>query len=471
MATTQGRVFRLIWSGGFVCVQVGTSSSNASLLFVEMRASDTEHKLGTKQALVKLLGGALHSRRSVIVGHADNGSEIESVEIEPANISPVGPAIHNDFYCVTGSNIPNDIEVVFRSGPLAITVVPEVRRPHWVVVRQLPSVVPVGFCTVQLRNAAGWTSDQVPIDVAATPPLRVRTLYPGRTTRGAYTIVVAASPGRLDEAGTVVSDGILSDRPAFHRLVTHCLNNILTLDESLLRTGNMDRLIRFVTIFDTTRSADADNVLVKEIDPDILEPQRTLTNRFVSQYWERADVVYCISASTTYTRASAWFGDDDSAMTTPTYTYDGTTRRSGLYPRIPGSIALSTSMDITGLTALHEFAHAASDFSNGIVTDLYVDATRSGFVVNQKIRALTTDPVPANFAIVDTTTYAADSARDSIGYPADWVSYHPGLQVANRPNLMDNYWTAGPNVLQCRLDGLTFDWFLRRLRAKIDRPE
>src|SRR5206468_11142317 len=127
---TQGRVFRLIWSDTFVCAQVGGSPSNVSVLFVEMSASDTEHKLGTKQALVKLLGSALHSRRSVVVGHSGNGSEIESVEIEPADISPVGPAIHNDFYCVTGSNFPSDVEVVFRSGPVVIAVVPEVRRPH-----------------------------------------------------------------------------------------------------------------------------------------------------------------------------------------------------------------------------------------------------------------------------------------------------------------------------------------------------
>lgn len=471
MATTQGRVLQLIWSDRFVCAQVGSSLSNASLFFVEMRASDSEHKLGTKQALVKLLGSALHSRRSVIVGHAANDSEIENVEFEPADISPVGPAIHNDFYCITGSNFPNDVEAVFRSGPLSVSVVPDVRRPHWVVIGQLPSVVPVGRCTVQLRNASGWMSNQIPIDVTATPPTRARTLYPGRTARVAYTIVFAASPGRLTEADTVVSDGILSDRPAFHRLVTHCLNNILTLDESLLRTDNMDRLIRFTTIFDATRSADENTALVHEISPNLLEPQRTLLNGFVSPYGEQPDVVYCISADTTHNRASAWFGDDVARGTEPTYTYDGTTRKDGFYPRIPGSISLSTSMDMTGLTALHEFGHAGSDFSNGMVIDLYIDATSSGFVVNKKMRATATDPVPANFATVGTTTYAADSARDSIAYPADWVSYHPNLQVAGRPNLMDNYWTAGSNVLQCRLDGLTFEWYRRRLRVKVDRPE
>jgi hypothetical protein len=471
MATTQGRVFSLIWSGDFVCALIGTSASNVSPLFVEMDASDTEFRLGTKEALVKLLDGALHSRRSVSVGHADGDSEIESVEIEPADISPVGPAIHNDFYCITGSGFPNDVEAVFRSGLLTVTVVPEVRRPHWVVIGQLSPLVPVGPCTVQLRSASGWTSNQVPIDVSAGPPLRARTLYPGRPARGAYTIVFAASPGRLDEAGTVVSDGILSDRPSFHRHVTHCLNNILTLDESLLRTDNMDRLMRFTTIFDTSRAADSDTALVHEINPNILEPQRTLLNRFVSPYGERADVVYCISGSTTHTRASAWFSSDDGAMTAPTYSYDGTTHGSGLYALVPGSVALSTSMDTTGLTALHEFGHAASDFTNGMVIDLYVDATRSGFVVNKKMRTASTDPVPTNFAKVDTTTYTADAARDSIGYDTGWTSYHPSLQVANRPNLMDNYWTAGSNVLQCRLDGLTFDWYRRRLREKTGRPE
>jgi hypothetical protein len=269
----------------------------------------------------------------------------------------------------------------------------------------------------------------------------------------------------------VVSDGMLSNRPAFHRLVTHCLNNILTLDESLLRTDNMDRLMRFTTIFDRTRSADSNTAVVQEFNPDILGPQRALMNRFVSPYGERADVVYCISADTTHTRASAWFGDDELSATAPTYTHDGTTRRNGFYSLTPGSVALSTSMDTSGLTALHEFGHAGSDFTNGQVWDLYVDGTGSGFVVNKKMRAMTTDPVPTNFAVVDATTYASDAGRDGLTYPSDWFSYHPTLQVTNRPNLMDNYWMAGSNVLQCRLDGLTFDWYRRRLRAKVGRPE
>jgi hypothetical protein len=246
---------------------------------------------------------------------------------------------------------------------------------------------------------------------------------------------------------------------------------LLTLDESILRTDNLDRMLRFVAVFDATRSADTSTALVGEVAPNILEPQRDRVNGFVSAYWERADVAYCISASSTHDRASAWFTTDEGPINAAGYAYDGTNRAHGLRAQIPGSIAQSTSMDTTGLTPIHEFGHAASDFDNGMVIDLYVDPTSTGFVVNKKMRALATDPVPANFATALGNTYTADASRDGIGYPATWTSFHPALQVTARPNLMDNYWTAGANVLTCRLDGLTFDWMLRRVRAKANRPE
>jgi len=34
---------------------------------------------------------------------------------------------------------------------------------------------------------------------------------------------------------------------------------------------------------------------------------------------------------------------------------------------------------------------------------------------------------------------------------------------------MDNYWKAVRDIQRCRLDGLTFNWFADRLRAKILR--
>jgi hypothetical protein len=348
--------------------------------------------------------------------------------------------------------------------------VPDLRRPHWVLIGSLPTAIPAGACTMFLRGS-GYRSATIPVLISAGPPLRKRVLYGGRPVTGAYTVAFAATPARITEAGSVVADGILSDRPAFHAHVLHCLNTLLTLDESLLRTDNMDRAMRFVAFFDTTLGADAPSALVGEVWPNLLDPQRDRVGAFAARFQERADVVYCISASTVHNRAQARWGADAAPSNAAAYTYDGTARGHGVRAARPGCIAQSTHMDTTGLTALHEFGHAASDEANGMVVDLYVDDMRSGFVVNRKLRALATDAVPASFGSMNTTTYAADATRDGIGYEATWRSYHPALQVANRPNLMDNYWFAGANRLQCRLDGLTFDWYRRRLSSKVSRPE
>ena len=62
------------------------------------------------------------------------------------------------------------------------------------------------------------------------------------------------------------------------------------------------------------------------------------------------------------------------------------------------------------------------------------------------------------FAIVDTTTYAADSARDGIGYSADWVWSHPGLQVGSDPTLWTTTGLRGP--MSCNVVGRPHvDWF------------
>lgn len=242
----------------------------------------------------------------------------------------------------------------------------------------------------------------------------------------------------------------------------------MTVTESLLRAEGLERNIRFVTIFDTTQGATTANALVRRVAPNLLEPMRARLNAFVGRYWENPDIVFCVSGSTTNTRASAWFTTDDATRPGVNFTYDGTTRAHRRYTDIPGSAAVSTSMDTTGLTAIHEFGHAASDFGNGMVIDLYVDGTRAGFVVNKKVRAAATAAVPANFATYGGTSYQSDQSRDGIGYPSTWTSYHPVLQDSTRPNLMDNYWLAA-QPQRCRLDGLTFNWFRDRLRAKILR--
>jgi hypothetical protein len=455
------------WQAEILCVFVGTATSASELLTLQFHPADSASVTEHKRLLVKLLATALLHRREVRVHHGDSDPVVLGVEFLLSNISPVGPAIHNDFYAVTGNNIPSDAVVVFDSPVFSVAVTPDLHRSYWLFIEQLPSAIPEGPCLVFLR-AAGWQSDSVPITVTSGQPATVRTLYSGRPATTPYTFVFAASPA-IEGVGAIAPDSILTDRAGFNQTVRHCLENLLTVTEGILRTDNLEQSVRFVAIFDTTQSGLATaNALVRQISPNLLEPVRDRLNNFVGRYWENPDIVYCVSGSTTYTRASAWFTTDDGTKDGVDFTYDGVTRKHRRYTDIPGSAAISTALITTGLTAIHEFCHAASDFNNGMVIDLYVDGTRTGFVVNKKNRAQASDAIPATFANYGGTSFQSDQNRDGLGYPATWTSYHPELRDTGRPNLMDNYWLAA-DPQRCQLDLLTFNWFRDRLRAKVLR--
>ena len=200
-----------------------------------------------------------------------------------------------------------------------------------------------------------------------------------------------------------------------------------------------------------------------------METRRDKLNAFLSRYSQKADMVFVIHGSTTHDRATAWYTTDDEARPGVAFTYDGVSRTHRRFASTPGSAALPISVNQTGLTAIHEFGHAGSDFNTGRVSDLYVDGGTVGFVVNKKARASSSDPIPANFATYNGTSYISDLNRDGIGYPGTWTSYHPELIDPTRPNMMDNYWNAFDDPLRCRLDRLTYNWFSDRLRAKIFR--
>jgi hypothetical protein len=465
VAQSQGFVTGINWLAGILCVFVGTPTAE-ELLTIQFRAADDAAATERKRGLAKALTTAFVSRRLVSVTHGDSDPAVLGVAFPRPNISPVGPAIHGDFYAVTGSGIPADAEIVFERGFISVILTPDLRRPHWLLVDRLPAIIPAGIARLFLRGA-GWQSDTVPVRVMSGPPEIARTLYPGRPATSPYTFLFAASPA-AEASGAIVADGILNDRPGFNDLVAHCLTNLLTVTEDLLRVDGLDREIRFVAIFDPTQSATAANALVRYLNPNMTEALRARLNGFVRRYGENPDMVFCVSNSTVFTRATAWFTSDDNSRPGVSYTYDGVARTHRRFTDIPGSAALSTAIARNGLTAIHEFGHAASDFANGAVIDLYVDGVGSLFNVNKKARAQATDPVPANFANYQATQFAADAARDGLGYPSNWTSYHAAPRDGTRPNLMDNYWqTAQPQ--RCRLDRLTYAWFRDRLRAKVRR--
>jgi hypothetical protein len=468
VATTTGFVQRLTWAPTKLCTWVGPSVTSAELFFELFSAFDSEALLGFKRNIGRLLAQAKNAGYQVSIEHSDHSAEIVSASLLGFNISPLGDAIHNDFYSVTGSGIPADVRVVFDNSVSTITVTPDLVRPHWVLIASLPPSIPVGRNNVRLEGS-GYTSDWVPVDVSAGPAVTVRVLYTGQPKDQPYNVVFVANPAIRTEAGTLIADPVRTNRPSYQDTVGYALRNLLTVTEDLLRQGAWDAQFRFVSVFDTVPGVTDANALAQEDNPNIMETRRDKLNAFVSQYSERADIVFVMHGSTSHDRASAWFTSDDAAKAGTAYTYDGVARTHGHFQATPGSAALPLDMDRTGLTPLHEYGHAGSDFDNGRVTDLYVDGV-SGFNVNKKARASSSNPIPTNFATYNGTIYASDQNRDGLGYPPTWTSYHPQLVDAAHPNLMDNYWlAAGGNPQVCRLDGLTYAWYTDRLRAKLNR--
>ena len=385
-----------------------------------------------------------------------------------AGFTAVGDAIHNDFFVVTGSGFADDLQLLFETAAGTVTVAPNMVRPHLAFVAQLPTSVPTGRHWLRLQHG-GTTTEPIPVEVTARPPYTVRVLYSGKPKPSPYTIVFVANPAIESQAGgTFNADPVLTNRAGYHSAVAHCLQNILRETEDLLRAGGIDGEMRFVSVFDATLAAQEQNALAHELSPNLMETRRGVLASFLVRFHETADMVFVLHGSTTHDRATAWYTTDDNSRPGIPFTYDGNSRQHRRFPSIPGSCTIPLTVDTTGMTALHEFGHASSDFNNGMVFDLYVDSPAGGFTVNKKFRAQATDLVPTNFATYNGTNFNSDPDRDDLDYPATWTSYHPQLIDATRPNLMDNYWLSSM-PRRCRLDQLTYAWLRDRLLAKVGR--
>ncbi len=377
---------------------------------------------------------------------------------------------NDDFYSVVGSDIPTDAVFEFNTAVGAINVAPTFIRPHLALIARLPNTLPVGGATLRLTSPTVPASNSVSVSITAGPPQTVRLLQPGEAKQRPYSIVFVGNPG-IESGTNFLSDPILTNRPGYHVVVGHGFQNMFGVAEDLFRFNGIDARMRIVSVFDRTRQADAANSLAHEVPgSNVMETRRSVLVAFLASFGLTADMVFVVHGSTTHTRASAWFTTDDSLQAGTAFQFDGVARTHGYFPRIPGSAAIPVSVDQRGLTIIHEFGHAASDFNNGKVIDLYNDGgDGTGFLINKKFRVAATDPVPAQFATLDGVSFAADPARDGLGYPPSWRSYQPVPTDSTRPNLMDNYWLAFDDPQLCRFDQLTHAWFTDRLNAKLSR--
>ena len=283
-----------------------------------------------------------------------------------------------------------------------------------------------------------------------------------------FSIVIVANPALETPwmSGTFVVDPATSNHAAFNRCAHYILDALFgTLPsqrEALLADPTIAPHVRVVALFVPGLPPQNPNALVAQDGvSNLLVARRSVIVPFLTRYGLQADVAYAVSASGSHDRASAWFTSDDDARPGCPFALDGITLYHRHYNLIPGTVAIHRNS--RSLTALHEFGHALSSYTNGSVLDLYVDSRAE--LNNKRGR-----PIPATFATYSGIALPADTARDGLGYPPGWQSYHCELIDPSLPAVMDNYWAAPSGIPEhCLHDRITRQFLRERLLVKICR--
>lgn len=291
-------------------------------------------------------------------------------------------------------------------------------------------------------------------------------LLAGETKPKPFTVLIVANPRLEAPRGSIqfISDPILTDEPLFDRvaayIVQSLVGNLPGQEERLFDPPSAVRL-RVVSFFDAALEDSHSLVAQDSVSFQLIGRTQALPTVLATIGEAYADVVFAVSASATHTRSTAWFTQDDDTRAGVSFTYDGATLTHRHWNVVPGLVSLHSSAD--ALTALHEFQHAISSYTNGIIIDLYVDGTAAA---NRKAGR----PIPINFCNHNGANVAADLLRAGVpgGYPAVWTSFHPEQHDNTRPSVMDNYYQAVvPN--SCQNDRLTRQFITDRIRAKMAR--
>lgn len=301
------------------------------------------------------------------------------------------------------------------------------------------------------------------------PPPVTRVIRAGDATkRDPFTICVVGNPALEApwRSGQFIPDPVTVAQADFDRS-TRQIKQVLfgrlpNQAETFLGDPSIGSKVRMITLFAAGLPAEDENSLVGQDGvSSLLVTRRAVFKSFLARYGLAADVVFAVSGSESHNRASAWLTSDDDGGPGLPFTLDGVALHHRFHNLIPGTVALHTTSG--SVTALHEFGHALSSYSNGQIVDLYVDSPAAAN--NKRGR-----PIPTRFAVYDGINIAADPVRDGIGYPPGWQSYHSALHDPEYPALMDDYWQAtGEAAERCQHDQLTRRFLLDRVRAKQSR--
>jgi len=284
-----------------------------------------------------------------------------------------------------------------------------------------------------------------------------------------FTVCIIANP-TLEapwNSGTVVADPIIGQLAAFQAAAAYIDSALFGLlpgqQEVLLADPGIMPFIRVVSLYDDGIAPSLANALVAQDGAsNILVARRSIFVAFLANYGIAADVVYAVSASASHTRASAWFTTDDDAGGGVPFTLDGNQCFHRFNSLIPGTVGIHVTPD--SLTPLHEFGHAISSYSNGMILDLYVE---SPVGLNNRLGR----PIPPTFCSYQGTAFASDPNRDGLGYLPDLAqSYHCALVDPTCPAVMDNYYRSTKGAEACQHDRVTGQFIRDRMAAKISRP-
>lgn len=284
-----------------------------------------------------------------------------------------------------------------------------------------------------------------------------------------FTILVVANPALETplDSGNFAVDPIMSDRVAFENCVDYVERSLFAAlpgqADPMLSDPAVAPAVRVLSLFHAGLPAEARFSFVANDDSsdELLVARRAAIRDFLLDEGIVADVVYGISGSHTHTRASAWFTSDDDASPGVSFTIDGVSMHHRHRYLVPGTVGMHVTA--SSLTAPHEFQHAISSYSNGMIVDLYVDSPPA---VNNKCGR----PIPERFGFQDAVSLKSDPDRGMLTYPPAWSSYHCEIHDPGNPAIMDNYYLAPSGVPEsCQNDKVTRTFVIDRIRAKMAR--
>lgn len=267
------------------------------------------------------------------------------------------------------------------------------------------------------------------------------------------------------DSGQLMPDPVMQAKPQFDRTVQYIQDALFcrlpNQVEPALSDPRLAANVRVVEIWEPNLPKLPENALVaQDYASDQLWSRRLVCRDFVRARDVEADVIFAISASRSHTRATTWYATDDDGAGGVAFLYDQQQRQHCFETLVPGCVALHVSAE--SLTALHEFHHAMSSYTNGALVDLYVESP-------PEINCKRGRPIPQLFVIYNGHQYTSDQNRDSSGYPPGSQRYHSEPIDATRMVVMDNYWNSNPSEA-CANDRLTRQFVLDRILAKMARP-